>query len=838
MRRIILLCVVFVPIIAIYGQQQTGIVKTKGRKIGGQIVSGQGIPGVMINIKGRNTILSNNNGQFSFPVSGKLFQFIGITKNGYELIDQDACREYKYTSDPLVLLMDKPENQKQDRLVAERKLRRTLERRLHEREDEIDALKTSVAEKQKLLEELYKSHQKDEILINDMAEHYSKIDYDQLNDFQQEVCDCILDGDLEKADSLIKSKGDINVRYEQLQSFNQANVKAKAELEKNEKLAAKVREELAKDCYNRFDIFRLRHQNDSAAYYIEMCANIDSVDVEMQNEAGNFLARYIADYQKAIFYYQREINEATRQYDGNSEWIPRGYNNIGAAYQSINGKENAEKSYEYYKRALASFLGGSQYATFIFKEELDDGVVVDTVVVDDMPYLLFDNDTLDMDKLIGNIQLVGTICNNIATHYQDKQEYERALRCYHETLAIYREQDRIGILGNPSDSAVVYHNIGYMYSLQKDYENAKKNCAIAIRLYEDDLMEYSPLYVTMNKCMSEYNQKSGDFAKALEYLSKAYDIHKTIYGDSRSSFGFVENFSNLCDSLEEVGDLPKAIECEEQILDIYSKEGERFVLKRAYRQWSIALKHEALGNIDFAMAFYHKTIEIAKHIVDDDSSIQTTNKRIVSSCCHALANIYFDREDYVNSIENYEMAIQYLPQTANEDSMLVASWSQIIASLYEIRDCYADAAKYYEKALTLYKELSPDSISLIDGLQEDLLIMRYLLSVKNETVSDFMLSHIFYITCEEGNTPARQQGMSGEYVLLEFADWSFKSKTSIYAKNMETKGLPVDIVILRNGKIEKHHFEDKIGIQYHLKEISKKENEDIEKLYDKWKELN
>ena len=88
------MCVVFVPIIAIYGQQQTGIVKTKGRKIGGQIVSGQGIPGVMINIKGRNTILSNNNGQFSFPVSGKLFQFIGITKNGYELIDQDACREY------------------------------------------------------------------------------------------------------------------------------------------------------------------------------------------------------------------------------------------------------------------------------------------------------------------------------------------------------------------------------------------------------------------------------------------------------------------------------------------------------------------------------------------------------------------------------------------------------------------------------------------------------------------------------------------------------------------------------------------------------------------------
>ena len=77
--------------------------------------------------------------------------------------------------------------------------------------------------------------------------------------------------------------------------------------------------------------------------------------------------------------------------------------------------------------------------------------------------------------------------------------------------------------------------------------------------------------------------------------------------------------------------------------------------------------------------------------------------------------------------------------------------------------------------------------------------------------------------------------MEGEYVLLEYNDWREDSPVSLLDKNAEYKGKPKDIVVLKDGVISKHHFEDVMGVQLGVKEITKEERERINQLYKTWK---
>ena len=77
--------------------------------------------------------------------------------------------------------------------------------------------------------------------------------------------------------------------------------------------------------------------------------------------------------------------------------------------------------------------------------------------------------------------------------------------------------------------------------------------------------------------------------------------------------------------------------------------------------------------------------------------------------------------------------------------------------------------------------------------------------------------------------------MSGEYYLLEFGNWSQNSFDSLYEKNTELKGKPKDILVMKDGIISEHHFEDTIGVAIGLKYVGKEEKAAISKAYEKWK---
>ena len=72
--------------------------------------------------------------------------------------------------------------------------------------------------KTKQLQEQMESFEK---LIFTMAEHYARTDYDNLDPLNAEINRCIVAGELERADSLINTKGDIIERaYENIKKGN------------------------------------------------------------------------------------------------------------------------------------------------------------------------------------------------------------------------------------------------------------------------------------------------------------------------------------------------------------------------------------------------------------------------------------------------------------------------------------------------------------------------------------------------------------------------------------------------------------------------------------------
>lgn len=220
-----------------YAQTQQGVAKTKGRlNSDGTVTPGTLLKGVTIKVKGRTAVLSDDKGAFTFPVPGQQYSLETVRKNGYALVDPETLsRQYAYSKDnPLVLVLETPGRQADDELANERKIRRNLQRQLMQREDEIEQLREenriTQEEYRTRLQELYAQQETSEKLIAKMVEYYSRIDYDQLDDYNRQISTYILNGELARADSLLSTKGDINTRIAALRRHQSVNADERAAL--------------------------------------------------------------------------------------------------------------------------------------------------------------------------------------------------------------------------------------------------------------------------------------------------------------------------------------------------------------------------------------------------------------------------------------------------------------------------------------------------------------------------------------------------------------------------------------------------------------------------------
>ena len=513
-------------------QTQQGYVRTRGR-LGrnGSLIAGVRIDSALVTLKGGKSVLSRNGGRFTLTFSGNRFYLQNVQKKGYILTDPGVLsRQYTSSANPLVLVMENPAQQANDRLAAERQIRRTLQQQLQKKEAEIEALKISQQKKDSLIRILYQQQGDNEKLISDMAERYSKMDFEAMDDFNRRISQLILEGKLTEADSLLNTKGDINSRAQALRQHQEANTrkeqklqKEQEELDKSKSMAVKELEDLAQDCYNKHELFKLPHQNDSAAYYIELRANLDTTNVEWQNNAGSFICYYLANYPKALILYERGLRQSVLQYGVESEQVANLYNNIGEIYSA---QGNYAKALEYYNQALT-------IQEKVFGKEHPD-VATSYNNIGNVYYyqgnlsqaLEYCNQALTIqEKVFGKEHPdVARSYNNIGTVYDNQGNYAKALEYYNQALTIQEK-----VLGKEHPVvAISYNNIGEIYSAQGNYAKALEYCNQALTIREKVFGKEHPDVARSYNNIGTVYDNQGNYTKALEYLLQAEKLYEEI----------------------------------------------------------------------------------------------------------------------------------------------------------------------------------------------------------------------------------------------------------------------------------------------------------------------
>ncbi len=464
------------------GQMQQGVVKTRGRMINGLLQPGKGLNGATIQLGDRSVLSKEEkgkNGVFSFPTREKHYVVKSVLKNGYQLVDMEICRSYNYSTEPLYIVMETPDQQRSDLLTAERKIRRNLQQQLRQKEDEIESLKVSQQEKDSLLCILYLQHGKDEKLIADMAKRYSTLDYDQLDEFYRQVSYYIENGELSHADSLLRTRGDIKAQVLDILQHGKTIKEKETQLQQAKTVHKADIDDAARRCYCYFETFSGQNQTDSAAYYIELRAKLDSTNAEWQNDAGDYIWEYynLANYMHAWRYFMKALENSSsgsltsikvlcnlgkvftflendsmafRAFDlaldmalthdnGNSLILPVIYESIGNLYIQRSNCHNAIYSYEKALCLYSRLYGYKHYSIASTYYKLGNAFFLIEKYNDALKY---EFDALEIIHNVRNISgknLLKDIYALIGDTYQGKKEETLAYSYWEKSLKIRAE---------------------------------------------------------------------------------------------------------------------------------------------------------------------------------------------------------------------------------------------------------------------------------------------------------------------------------------------------------------------------------------------------------------
>lgn len=639
-----------------YAQTQQGYVKTKGRMMNGKYYAGKRIGDATVQIKDRSAMRSRADGTFSFPVSGKNYSLEQVIKQGYELLDQDVLyKQYSYSSNPLVIVMEDKVQMAADRRKLIEQVESFTKEQLRRREAELEALreqnKITVEKYQELLGKLNNDYDKNEQLVKDMVEQYNKIDFDQEDEFNRRFSDCIINGRLDEADSLLRTKGDVDKLIEQLNKHHVANEQARATLSKSEAAEDHERQNIADVCYKKFQVYKMRHMNDSAAYYIKLRCSLDREfkNPEWFEEAAYFLATYLAQYKDAIAYLKTSISCMKSQ----KRPSPTPYIYIGQILSSCYEYENALDYFDTALDCAIKYTGEQSREVAVVYGQL--GIISSKTGKFEDALVQYEK-SLNINKSIygENSPEVAIVKSHIGSLQLEMSKIEEAMRCFQESsdvLTKYKNYYETEILTNYENMANAFGKAGEAGKAITMYKKALKN-------RQEIFGQNHPSIAT------DYYNIGVEFAglknwdSALYYYPKSLLIDTNVFGyyskpcaDVYGSIGSALYFTKNIDSAKTT--LNKALSIYEKINDTFNKDV-------AYVYTILGDMCVEEGKLDEALQYVSKYTEIYRTIYGESHPLYAV-------AMSGLADIYEKRESYPKALECFQKAYSILKAVLPED---------------------------------------------------------------------------------------------------------------------------------------------------------------------------
>ncbi len=654
-KRRLFSIVVLLVALASSAQVQYGYVKTKGTKNS----SGSRLNGVVVRVRNGNTVTSSGNGEFSFNVPGKNFSFSSVRKAGYTVVDEASFlrRNFVYSNAWQVIVMEKPEQHVKEVKIVKEQVNKTLEKNVKRLETEIAKLekegKRNEAEIRQLKQKLSNEIKKNKNLLEEMAEYYVSIDYDQMDDISRHAKDLILNGELNEANKLLDKQVNEGVK--------------ESDVREKQDVAQKSKDSYADWCYNKYSIFLLSNQEDSAAFYIEKRAKIDEKNLDWQLDAATFYHHYGREV-NANAYYEKAVHFARWQASDNAPehlaQLAIILNNLALLYQN-SGKANVEQMH--------------QEAAAIFKKLVDSNDLVYE------PYLasVYNNLGIYYSSIEGG-------------HEQSEKYYNLALETYNKCL-----EDQGDIILKAKAGSTM-NNLGDLYNEMGRFEDSEK-------MYKDALSMFRQLNETLP------NHYDSELASSLNGLSSLYQRNdkKDLEVESMTTEALsllrelVKNNRYLSPNLVSVL-YNKANFCvkkdrNSEALSLYD---EAIKLCRPLKEQNVA----AYGNLLFklltekAMIEYRRTNyndseSLFREALDVCNSLDVIDKRKFKAnkamVLRHLAVLLDKREKWQESEQMYLAELDINTQLAQEDPQ---RYSGDVARTYGNMSSHALLMKEFEKA--------------------------------------------------------------------------------------------------------------------------------------------
>lgn len=485
---------------------QEGTVRTIARK--GQ--AGLPIEGAVIRLQGsHNKVASRENGDFSLLLhdlqNGEAYAFASIYKSGYEPAEQELIGKRIPCSDqvPVEILLVSKIQLMQEREAIETKARENVEiyyqAKLDSLEQLLAAKQISEAEMAAQKQRLESQYENFEPLLQAMSDVLARTDYARMDSLTALMQQAVEKGNPEEAERLLREKGSMEQREAVLREWGKNIQALQQEVDRNQAEYKKQKRDLEDDCFRFYSACLTRFQNDSANYYIQKRAALDTLNVDYQLQAGKFVMSIMADYPLAKMYYERAYRICETQYGEMTGQMATTCNELGLIAKK---QGDLESAMTWYNRSL----------------------------------------TIREKKYGKNSPIVAEALNNLGELYRAKKDLKKAMDCHKRALKIRKKH----FAASGLVVAESKFNIAGVYYQQGQLDKAK-----ALYLEVQEVYETNPK-VQQTRVAAIYNNlgsicfRKGQFAVAAEYFEKATAIYRKVLGENHPTTRIALENSAFC----------------------------------------------------------------------------------------------------------------------------------------------------------------------------------------------------------------------------------------------------------------------------------------------------
>ena len=485
-----ILCLyVTLPLLAV---TQEGNVRTIARKG----VPSQPVEGVIIRIQGsHNKVASRTNGDFELILhhlqAGEPFSIASIVKAGYEPAEQELIGRRLPCSEqvPVDILLVNRAQLLQEREEIETKARENVELFYQARMDSLRQLleeqRISADEMRRQQQRLENQYENFEPLLQAMSNVLARTDYHRMDSLSLLMQQAIENGNPEEAERLLREKGSVEQREQVLLQWGKNIDALQQEVAKNRSEFIRQKKQLEDDCYRMYAACLTRFQNDSAATYIRKRAALDTLNIDYQLQAAQFIQHILADYPAAMHYLERAYRLAQTQYSEESGQMATTCNELGV---------------------LCKKRGQLDQAALWLQRSL----------------------TIREKKYGKNSPIVAEALNNLGELYHAQKDLKRAMDCHKRALKI-REKHFA-----PNHSAITesQNNIATVYVHQGQLSKAEQ-LFLAIQTSYAAQSGTPPARVAANyNNLATVYYLQGRLREALPYFEQAAEIYQRVLGET------------------------------------------------------------------------------------------------------------------------------------------------------------------------------------------------------------------------------------------------------------------------------------------------------------------